>query len=122
MTKKPLIEVELLYKDDSMKQMALLDSGADITTINAEIAKYLNINLEECEERLLGGVVGEPTKGYLTEIDMMVSGFSEPIRSRVVFVPNLKMNILLGQEGFFDRFHVSFFKDKETVELVQVKA
>ncbi len=63
MTKKPLIEVELLYKDDSMKQMALLDSGADITTINADIAKYLNINLEECEEKLLGGVVGEPTKG-----------------------------------------------------------
>lgn len=120
MVKKPLVEVELFYKDQSMKQMALLDSGADITTINAEIAKYLNVDLGECEEKFIAGVVGESTSGYLTEMDMRIAGFSEPMLLRVLFVPNLKMNILLGQEGFFDRFHVSFFKDEEAIELSRV--
>jgi hypothetical protein len=117
MVKKPLIEVELLHKDESMKQLALLDSGADITTINAEIAKYLGIDLKECEERVIAGVVGQPATAYLTEMDMRVTGFPETLRFRVLFVPNLKMNILLGQEGFFDAFRVSFLKTEDTIEL-----
>ncbi len=117
MVKKPLIEVELFHNGQSMKQMALLDSGADITTVNAEIAAYLGIDLKDCDEKVIAGVVGQPTPAYLTEMDMSVSGFPETVRLRLLFVPGLKMNILLGQEGFFDAFRVSFAKYEDAIEL-----
>ncbi|MHB8860440.1 MAG: retropepsin-like aspartic protease [Minisyncoccota bacterium] len=117
--KKPMIEVEVSKDGQSFTQVAIIDSGADITVMSAEVAEAIGIDTEICEKKFVSGIGGELQEGFSCDIDLKVDGFQKAVTIPVLFVPGLQFNYLLGQYGFFEQFHVRFYKDQDTFSLMK---
>ena len=101
--KRPLVEIEIGGPQGKLKELALVDSGADRSLFHREIAEYLGIDLTHAERRRTIGVAGEADVLY-TEVAMTLAGAPKPIRIPVGFIDRPYVSALLGQEGFFT-FH-----------------
>jgi len=103
----------------SIRYLALVDSGADLCLFANEIAELIGIDVTAGHEETVGGVVqGERRPYYLHEIDIELGGWWRP--AVVGFMPELATNGhgLLGRAGFFDRFtFVKFEQPKATIEV-----
>lgn len=89
---------------------ALIDSGCDITMLDAEIAELLGIDKTTCPKLPIGGVVGNTVEAFCTKIFFKIEGFDELFETEVRFVPNMKFSALLGHTDFFELFKVKFEK------------
>ena len=118
--KKPMLEVEVSYNDKSFTQVAIIDSGADITVMSAEVAEAIGIDRTVCEKKFVSGIGGSPQEGFLCDIDLKVEKISGSVTLPVLFVPGLQFNYLLGQYGFFEQFRVKFEKDRDIFALMKV--
>lgn len=120
--KKPVLEIEISYNSKTTRQLAIVDSGADMTLISSDIAKLLRINTDDLEKTDIGGIMGSTPHGRICELGITVARFEdEPCTVTAVFVPELRSNVLLGQEGFFDNFRVQFLKDIDVFKLSRVQ-
>ncbi len=61
---RPVIPIELKYKDGSLLYEVLVDSGADINIFDAEIGEALGIDL----------ITGDSRQYYLHYVDLTVGG------------------------------------------------
>jgi len=119
--KRPMVSVEIFGSDDSKKFDALLDSGADVSLLNLEIAEVLGIDLSNAKPANFTGISGN-INGYRVErVKVKIEGFFEEIEMPVCFVDSPSVGLLLGQDGFFDLHRIKFEKDHDTFELVSVK-
>lgn len=94
---------------------ALIDSGATVSIFRSEVAESLGINIEKGKEMYLGGVGGR-IKGFLHRLTIEVAGkrFVCPI----VFSRDYLVSFnLLGREGFFKRFRITFEEKKNYLKL-----
>lgn len=102
----PIIPITLSRGEFEIRTEALIDSGAVISTFQGELAELLGFELEIGERVYLQGIGGR-ILGYAHEVDLKVG--DKQIRCRVVFSKELISSInLLGREGFFEHFLVSF--------------
>jgi len=46
---KPIIPIGISHKDKKIKYLALIDSGADFCIFDAEVGKYLGIDIKSAE-------------------------------------------------------------------------
>jgi predicted aspartyl protease len=93
----------------SVRYLALVDSGADECIFAAEIGELIGLDVLGGRERSVSGVVaGQIRPYYVHNVEIEVGGTRR--RSAVGFMPDLAANGhgLLGQTGFFDLF--SFVK------------
>jgi hypothetical protein len=93
----------------SVRYLALVDSGADECIFAAEIGELIGLDVLAGWERSVSGVVaGQIRPYYVHDVEIEVGGTRR--RSAVGFMPDLAANGhgLLGQTGFFDLF--SFVK------------
>jgi hypothetical protein len=93
----------------SVRYLALVDSGADECIFAAEIGELIGLDVLGGRERSVSGVVaGQIRPYYVHNVEIEVGGTRG--RSAVGFMPDLAANGhgLLGQTGFFDLF--SFVK------------
>lgn len=105
---RPIIPIRLRHKENIIKPLTLIDSGADFSMFNAEFASILGIDLDTLEKTTLGGIAGEVT-GYISHVEMAIHETFIPVP--VVFSPNFfpfGFSGLLGQVGFFDEFKIEF--------------
>ena len=51
---KPIIPIELKFKNNSINYLALIDSGADLSIIDAEAGEYLGIDVKNGKEEYFG--------------------------------------------------------------------
>jgi len=116
----PVVNVELFNKNKSINQLALIDSGANVSLINSEIALFLGIDLSHCQKKSISGIVGGSMEGYLCNILLKVDQFDEKIEIPVLFVENLNFTMLLGQNGFFDHFKVGFNRKDQRFSLMSI--
>ncbi len=105
--KRPLVEIEIVGPKGKLKELALIDSGADRSLFHREIADYLGIDLTDAERRRTIGITGEAEALY-TEVDITLPGTSKNIRIPVGFIDIPYVSALLGQEGFFDAHRITF--------------
>ncbi len=105
--KRPLVEVEIIGPKGKLKELALLDSGADRSLFHREIADYLGIDLTNAERRRTIGITGD-TEALYTDVDIVLAGTSKKIRMPVGFTDIPYVSALLGQEGFFDAHRITF--------------
>ncbi|MBI4136709.1 retroviral-like aspartic protease family protein [Candidatus Roizmanbacteria bacterium] len=89
----------------------IFDSGADITTLPFYMMKLLNIKKENTELSRSYGVGVEPIPSYNAEIPVKIGTLT--FNLPVTFIPNKDVPLLLGKEGIFDRFNVTFDNDQE---------
>ncbi len=119
--KRPLITVEVFGTKGSGKFLALIDSGADCSLFNIEIAKNLGIELSRAKTVKFTGIIGD-LSGYRVEnIKIKIEDFEEPVKIPICFVDSENVSILLGQEGFFDKHKIKFEKDHNIFEVNPAK-
>jgi hypothetical protein len=110
----PLIPITLIKENIEIDTDALIDSGANISVFREEIAECLEIVIEDGEEILLQGLGGRIV-GYIHELKVRVE--DEEFPCKVVFSKELTVALnILGREGFFEYFQVTFNeKGKEVI-------
>jgi len=102
----PLIPITLIKENVEIDTDALIDSGANISVFREEIAECLEIVIEDGEEILLQGLGGRIV-GYIHELKIRVD--DEEFPCKVVFSKELTVGLnILGREGFFEYFQVTF--------------
>ena len=119
--KRPLIRIEVFGPKEKRVFDALVDSGADCSLFNLEIAELLEIDLSKAKERKFTGISGTVTGYYLPEVEIKVDGVDRPIKIPVCFLQSPTVGLLLGEEGFFDSYRIKFEKDHDTFEIIPAK-
>lgn len=118
--KRPVIIIELIAKDGTILEVpALIDSGADTTTINKQYADALGIKLKE-EKKILGVGHGKmPVR--LGNLPFTIKNTDLKLDVPAWYIDSENVSILLGQEVFFDTFKIIFEKDINTFEIIKRK-
>lgn len=109
--KAPFIEVYLRDKNNKLiKNIALIDSGADMTVVPKDLARFLGLK-ETPHEELTGGIGGE-VRVKRTKISFQLKGEHEShsltVDALVLQDENSDMPLLLGRNGIFEKFHITF--------------
>jgi len=100
----PLIQVVLVGPKEKIKMLALLDSGADYSLFNLEVAERLGIPVEKGKRISLQEVAGEPFTGYLHEVPVQMEDIT--LKCKIVF--SKVRATLLGRDNFFLPFLITF--------------
>jgi len=122
-TKRPILEIELLNQISGQKNypgFALIDSGADTTMMNIEYAHLLGVKTIKHQSRVVG-ISGVPNQCYLSNVGLKIKDIGPSVELPVLFIDSPNVDILLGQEKFFDTFKIKFEKDHDTFEITPVK-
>ncbi len=119
--KRPLLKIEIFGPAGNKEFYALVDSGADTSLFNVEIAELLGINLSKAKEQKFTGISGTIAGFYVPEVEISVEGIAQKIKIPVCFVQSPTVGLLLGQEGFFDLYRIKFEKDHDTFEIIPIK-
>jgi|SRR3989344_6791108 len=114
---KPLLNVQLVKGDETFDGLGLVDSGAEMTIAHTDIAKFLGIDELSCSRKPVGGIVGDNANGFVCEVDLYVKYLPDALTIPVLFVPNLRVSLLLGHNGFFDSYHIKFQRDSDIFEI-----
>ena len=102
----PVIPLSLKFGNKKKEFFALVDSGATISIVRAEIADSLGIEVNSGKEIYLGGVGGR-IKGYVHKLETEIAGktFVCPIVFSYEYLVSFN---LLGRAEFFKRFRITF--------------
>lgn len=116
-TKRPILQIEVFGTDGSKGFGALIDSGADISLFNTEVAEVLGITLSSAHERKFTGISGTIPGYFVEKVKIRIEGMTDIVTIPVCFVQSPTVSLLLGQEGFFDQCRVKFEKHHDTFEV-----
>lgn len=106
-----MLKVKLHNETFSFPTRMIVDSGADDTLLNADIAPSLGINLLTCLDQKVGGITGSST-GYIHKVNIEIPELGGVIEVDAIFVPKLGTSGLLGQRELFSKYDVQFQKSK----------
>ena len=119
---RPLLEVELLGPERNVTVLGLLDSGADMSLMNIRYAQVLGIALDNLPTKDFVGISDARVRTHFTEVPIRVKHFSDILYLPVAFADSPSVDILLGQDEFFDAFRIRFEKDHDVFELQASRA
>ena len=120
LAKRPLIELELVGNGQTIHALGLIDSGADTTMMNLEYARVLGIDLAGATKKEFLGIGGTRVACFLATVGMKLKYTDHTFSTMVAFTESPSVDILLGQEDFFECFRIKFEKDRDTFELSPV--
>ena len=121
LTKRPIVELELIGKIENIHALGLIDSGADTTMMNIEYAKLLGIDLRAAQKEEFLGIGNARVTTFIALVTMKIKHFNIPITTPVAFTDSPSVDVLLGQEDFFELFRIKFEKDHDIFELIMLK-
>jgi len=116
--KIPAIPITLIGDKGSFDTVALIDSGADISVIPKDIAEILGLNLKGDITDAFG--IGGSARTIETKIRVIISKGHERYQLQLpikVILGKYDFPVLLGREGFFDKFKIIFDQQKEKISL-----
>lgn len=121
-TKRPMLKLELKTIDgEKLNLSGLIDSGADQTMVNISYAKKLGIDLSEATPRTMGGIGEGGLQTFLSTFPINCPDLGQEIIVPACYIDSDNVDILIGQEGFFDAFKIKFEKDHDTFEIIKSK-
>ena len=100
-----------------MTVFGLVDSGADMSLFNIRYAHALGIVLDDLPTKDFIGISDTRVPTYFTEVPIKVKHFNDILYLPVAFADSPSVDILLGQEEFFDAYRIRFEKDHDVFEL-----
>ena len=118
--KAPYIPIFLRDKSNKLVRIiALLDSGADTTVVPRDLAIFLG--LKEHEPVSETGGIGGNVKVKESSLQFTTKGKREKYNLNVPVLvlqdENVDVPLLLGRNGFFENFHITFKQDEEKITL-----
>jgi len=116
----PLIRFSLRYKNQTEKVIGLLDSGADMCLFPRDMAEVLEIDITKGQKIYILGIGGQRTTFYFHEVQILFDkytintkvGFADASGARMILSAGI-----LGHQGFFDQFAISFDYKNKMVEI-----
>ncbi len=116
-TKTPLIPITIKGKI-AIDTTAIPDSGADITAIPKSLAEAIGLDLSAKQEPCIG--IGGSVKSIPSKMRIKLGNAHENYSFMIpvkVILDKYEFPVLLGREGFFDEFIVTFDENKQKVQL-----
>ncbi|MEK9135187.1 MAG: hypothetical protein AAB451_02710 [Patescibacteria group bacterium] len=83
--RRPMVEVEIFGPNESYTVLALVDSGADRSLFNIEIAKILGIDLKKAKKDIVLGIFGK-NEVYAMDVDIKIKHLEGKIKIPVSFI------------------------------------
>lgn len=114
---RPYIPIRLTGPKGFWEGYGLIDSGADRSLFNIQIAEKIGLNLAGGQLENFGGIEGGTLRASLQKVSLQVIGMSREIEITAGFVKSTGVAAILGQEGFFDSFRIKFERDHGIVEI-----
>jgi hypothetical protein len=93
--------------------LCLVDSGASDIILNAQFAPLPGIALTSTHPQEYQGIGDEPFQAYKHRITIRLQAASEAFTVPCAFIPDLRIDCILGQNGFFDTHKIVFEKYKK---------
>lgn len=118
---RPIIPVRLYGPKDSIPLGALLDSGADRCFFSEEIGRMIGLDIEQGIRSNLTGVEGQRAPAYLHKVRISVDGMPGDVEVLAGFTASKGVGAILGQEGFFDAFKVTFERTRGVVDIAPAR-
>ena len=116
LTFRPVITVALQYQNTKQKFSALVDSGADACLFPRDVAEVMNIDIKSGARAFFTGIGGGQIPFYFHEVDLFVGEYQ--VRTMAGFsTSTIGTTGLLGQQGFFDHFIISFDYKNKFIEI-----
>lgn len=111
----PIINFGIDYKNLLAQTSALIDSGATTSIFREDVARQLNLIIEQGKPILLGGVGGR-IKGYIHRLKLKIAG--KILLAPVVFSYEYTVSLnLLGRSVIFQNFKITFDEKNLKVKL-----
>lgn len=117
--KRPNAVVTVSNKGQSYTLDMLVDSGADISIIPKVTGESLGLEIKSEKEIETIGGIGGSIPIVIREIDLKIG--SEEFSAKIGWSLEEDIIPILGREDIFDRFHIEFLQDIETVRFHKVK-
>ena len=114
--RRPMVEIEIFGPKSKLKQLALIDSGADYSLFNFDIAELVGIDLKNAKQDKVTGITGHG-EIFFTDIEIKIEHLDNKIRIPAGFIKSPHVSVLLGQEAFFDLNRIKFERDHNTFEI-----
>jgi hypothetical protein len=106
--------------DVSLTIYPIVDSGAQHTLINRELAPSLGVELRKSSIRV-GGIGAESTEGFESNLVLEFIDYdNQKVNTPVIFT-ELPVDMLLGQNNFFKNFNILFQGREGIFKLNKVK-
>jgi hypothetical protein len=116
---RPYLIVRLTHGTKHKDIIALVDSGADLCLFHSDIGKLLGIDVQSGSELAFHGVSGAKAIAYLHRITIAVRDMNS-ISLDVGFTDSMAVGTgLLGQQGFFEQFQISFRLESRGFEILK---
>jgi len=121
--KSPSIPISLKGNGHSIFQfIALIDSGADVSVIPQDVAELLGLDLtgKRRKVRGIGGWLESVERKIIIKISKGHESHDFTLPVKVIFGAQETIGdipIILGREGFFDKFKITFDQINEKVIL-----
>lgn len=115
--KTPSIPI-LLSGKEKFETIALLDSGADVSAVPADIADILGLDIKGERNPAFG--IGGKVDSVETKMSIAVEKGHEHYSLQIpvkVILGQYDFPVLLGRAGFFDKFVVTFDQANEKLSL-----
>ena len=105
-SRRPIALVRMVSPSASVLIELNIDSGADISLVDSEVAETLNLEPPTSEELYIIEGVGAGTPVYYRQIEMTIGEYTFPCR--IGIIPSNSQIRILGQADVFDRFAIEF--------------
>ena len=120
MVKRPVLELEIVNSSgQKITVPAVIDSGADTTTLNAQYAEFIGIDLSGTKQKEIMGIGENRVPIRTSTFRFRIKQMNVEIEVPAWYVESKHVNILLGQEVFFEKFKIKFEKDHDMFEIVK---
>lgn len=115
---RPLIPVVLAGPKGSFEIDALLDTGADRSLFSKDLGDALGLDFSKAKAEPFGGIGKGTVKVYTLQVEVAIFGIAKHVTIPIGFVEGNNVPSLLGQEGFFDAFKITFDRNNNMIEIV----
>jgi hypothetical protein len=116
-TTRPYIPIQLSYQNKRTPAIYfLVDSGADYTYADYHIALWLGVDLARAKRTTSYTANNQSFISYSSPINIILG--NNAMELPVLFTKQFSGVGVLGQEGFFDRFSITFERYKRKITVV----
>ncbi|PKP60701.1 MAG: hypothetical protein CVT88_02375 [Candidatus Altiarchaeales archaeon HGW-Altiarchaeales-1] len=111
---RPVIEIELESNNGLwISANAIVDTGADYTTINEKYASVMGIDLNNLKEANGKGIGGKVTGHFAENVKIKIN---DQVWNIPVFFLNFPLN-LVGRRGILETYDLLFTKNYGEIEI-----
>jgi hypothetical protein len=114
---KPLIPIVVRYREKKEKVFALVDSGADACLFPAGVAERLGIDVRAGARHDFVGISASRTPFFFHEVEILFGKYQQKTKVGFSASQNIGAGGILGQQGFFNHFVISFDHKNKFLEI-----